>query len=182
MKTAFLIVLSLVSAGTVWCADYSPRIRHVIAQLKEERFSADGLPLVEGINSAPGSRNGTYFLLFPYILATATKDDVLLMLKDKSPIIRIAGAKRVLTDYYSPLPVSALDVLAKDEEKVRAGPTCPYGEYEIMSVASVVLALQKDPKFLFEYCEEETKPKPNQALEPTTTAVTDRAAHAPRQP
>ncbi|MCB1104769.1 MAG: hypothetical protein KDK74_08570 [Cephaloticoccus sp.] len=93
-----LATMSAQAAGT-----YSEKIRFVLEQLRQEKNAA-GEPLIAGRSESYGGRNGAFYLLAPFVLEWATKEDVAMMLADASPIVRERekGVRPKLVNFCTP--------------------------------------------------------------------------------
>jgi TonB family protein len=146
MKYLSIILLSVISLRA---ADYSDGIKYAIEQLRASK-PADGVPVLRGYDSNAGGVHGTFYLLWPYFFSRATRQDVALMLKDPSPLVRVLGARRVLEPFMRPLSLEAIAFLSEDTAEIRVGPLYePKEHFETMTVASVIERMKKDPDFLF---------------------------------
>jgi TonB family protein len=138
----------LVLVTSLRAAEYSDGIKYALEQFRASK-PADGVPVLRGYDSNFGGVHGTFYLLWPYFFARATREDVALMLKDPSPLIRILGARRVLEPFMRPLPLEALALLSEDTAEVRVGPLYePNEHFETMTVAAVIERMKKEPDFL----------------------------------
>lgn len=161
MKTLLLIFCALaVSSAALRAKDedkgYSDKIKFVMEQLRQEH-DKDGVPLVEGINLGYGGRPGVFCGLYPYIVTFAKPEDVVKMIHDPNPVIRLMGAKRALYPWLFAFKPSVLDPLRTDKTNVRVSPLRPDDSDKIMTVAEVVVAMEKDPGFLMEWFEPESE-------------------------
>lgn len=149
MKTlSILTALFFTSLASASERAYSPKIIHVLAQLREER-TLDGLPLVRGIAIGYGGSHGAFYFLVPYIESHASTEDLQLMLADKSPIVRIAAAKILRRGSILRQPILSIRWLHSDGELVAVEHLRPDGKRQKLTVAQLVKLIEADPR-LFE--------------------------------
>jgi hypothetical protein len=168
-------ILALFLALTVPCLSaYEKRLVHVLEQLRSCSLTLDEkLPMVGGAAIGDVGTPHEFYLLIPYFMQFAGDNDLREMLRDGSPLVRIMAAACILKNEDKRL-VFNLEPLATDTAKLYVA---PFGCGVLkLTVAELVSEMKTHPRYF------EGDEKPNQALEPTATAVTDRAAHAPRQP
>jgi len=152
------VCFALICTAQCFCA-YEKKLTHVLEQLRECTLTlTEELPLVGGPAVGAAATPHEFYLLFPYVSTVATDEDLRAMLRDKSAVVRIMGAKCILQKKDSVLR-DAVDLLAKDSTKVYVA---PFGCGILrQSVGEVVAELKKDSDFLGD-------PKgPDQTLEPT---------------
>lgn len=159
MKKLVLFAL-LFFAGAAYAAKstgYSPSLFHVLEQLRhsvgmvvligEDGKAQPQKPFVGGFEVGMGGAPGEFFLLIPYFRHLARVSDVQLMLKDKSPVVRVMAAYLIRTDD-GDLKNLPLDLLANDKTvlDVAAG-GCVIEE---LTVAEVVKRIKENPDYFGE--------------------------------
>lgn len=141
--------ITFLSASVARATDYSESIKYVLDQLRASKHTS-GMPMLTGHASGVGGVHGAFYLLYPYISAYASPENARLMLKDASPVVRIAVAKCILIPHLRPLPLESLDCLANDNDQLWVGPLHdPIHSFKIMTVAEVIAEMKKNPDFLF---------------------------------
>ncbi|MBX3738325.1 MAG: hypothetical protein KF715_16640 [Candidatus Didemnitutus sp.] len=143
MRTILLLfVLSLAAQGS----EYSRHIRFVVEQLRQIEDLDRKLPFIGGAAVGYAGEPGTFFLLYPFFEHRASLEDIRAMLADKSPAVRLMGAKLVLhSDRFGDL-TKQVDLLLKDESIVILA---EWGcVIERVSVAEVVRRMKADVNFL----------------------------------
>jgi len=125
---------------------YDKRLVHVLAQLRDCKMAFDvELPMVGGPAVGYAGTPHEFYLLFPYVRRIASDGDLVAMLRDASPVVRIMAAKCIVQQKDSPL-MPELDALTKDADKVYVAPFgCVITK---QTVSEVVRELKKDPDFL----------------------------------
>ncbi len=84
-------------------AGYDPKLIYVLEQLRHCRLAQnDSTPMVGGRAVGFAGAPHEFYLLFPYIRSLAHEDDLVAMLHDQSPVVRIMGAKCVLSGPWPP--------------------------------------------------------------------------------
>jgi hypothetical protein len=141
-------------------AAYDQRLVHVLDQLRECKDPFYGLPMVGGAAIGDAATPHEFFLLVPYVLRVASEKDLKEMLADKSPVVRIMGAKCAVMRGADGLK-NDVDGLLKDQSVVCVA---PYGcSIEKSTVGEVIAELKKHPAFL----QDEEEWQPNKTSEPT---------------
>lgn len=141
-----LFWLAFLVASTAFAAPYSKNIVHVLAQLREEENTGDKIPFIGGCAVGYAGVPGSFFLLHPYIRNRASIEDLRMMLKDKSPTIRLMAAKVLLHAPQYETSAKEADVLLKDSTQVMLA---EFGcMVETVTVGEVVRQMKADKKFL----------------------------------
>ena len=125
---------------------YDRKLIYVLEQLRHCQFD-DKTALVGGPAVGYAGRPHEFYLLFPYVSRLASHEDLVSMLADRSPVVRIMSAKCILSKQYQVGDLKkSVDVLAKDKTQVYVIPSgC---SPELRTVADVVADLKKDPNYL----------------------------------
>ena len=161
MKSRLLLATLLVASTLAAEAAYEKKLIHVLEQLRQcQGASPEGIvPMVGGPAVGLGGAPHEFYLLFPYVNRLASEEDLVAMLGDKSPVVRIMAAKCILNRKKTSIAVSKVDVLLKDTTQVCVA---PFGCIMfVRTVGDVIGELKKNPEFLGDIKE------PNQASEPT---------------
>ncbi|AWI07944.1 energy transducer TonB [Ereboglobus luteus] len=173
-----LSCIIFLSTSVARATDYDEDIKYALNQLRAYKHES-GLPMLAGYSSGIGGAHGAFYLLYPYIRTHASPENARLMLKDASPVVRIAAAKCILTPSLRPLPLKYLDCLANDKEQLWVGPFHNAKQsYKVMTVAEVVEEMRKDPEFLFKHYYGEkvrmdyiTEARPLQSVQPVNAPL-----------
>ena len=133
--TSILVALVVVSVAHA----YEKRMRHVVEQLR----------LLEEVGGSAVGYAGTphdFYLLYRYAAYASSDQDIVDMMRDLNPVVRIMGVKCAVTAPFRKLDSSLIDALLGDDRQLLVG---PYGcVFQKMSVGDVVAALKKDPNYL----------------------------------
>jgi|CXWL01.1.fsa_nt_gi hypothetical protein len=144
MKKAFCVLLAF-TCTAIATPSYPKSIIHVLEQLRSNA-SNDLLPLIDGCAVGYAGTPGTFYLLYPYIEHRVAKEDLLKMLFDESPAVRIMAAKVLLHSKLHAADTALADSLLNNPTKVMlAAGGCVY---EPTTVGEVVKRLKKDKNFL----------------------------------
>lgn len=140
---------------SVQCSAYDNRLTHVLEQLRDCQMECDeNLPVVGGPAVGEAAAPHVFYMLIPYVLRIASEEDLKEMLSDKSPVVRIMGAKCAVKRR-TPALGKIMDELEKDQARVYV---MPYGcGVTKWTVGEVVTELKIHPAFLED--EEEWQPK-----------------------
>lgn len=126
------------------------------------RFVVEQLRLLEEVGGSSVGYAGTphdFYLLYRYAAFASTDQDIVDMIHDTNPVVRIMGVKCAVTAPFRHLDQSLLELLPSDDRQLAVGPSgCVFHQ---MSVGAVISALKKDPNFLGDGVFK----KPNQSLE-----------------
>lgn len=146
MKKAFCVLFALTC--TAFAAPYPKSIIHVLEQLRSN-VSNDldrELSLIDGCAVGYAGIPGAFYLLYPYVEHRAAKEDLLKMLFDESPAVRLMAAKVLLHSQLHAADAALVDPLLNDTMNVMlAAGGCVY---EPTTVSEVVKRLKKDKNFL----------------------------------
>lgn len=133
------LALTLTLTMAAVAAGYEPRVVHVVEQLRE-------LDQVGGASVGYGGTPHEFFLLFEYCLRASTDGDLVEMLRDPSPVVRIMGAKCILKSPYRQIDRAQVSALLGDPTHIVVGPGgCVF---TTMTVGNVVRELLHDPNYL----------------------------------
>jgi len=140
------LALLVITAGLCRAA-YSPRLVYVLEQLRHCRLAVgDETPMVGGRAVGAAGAPHEFYLLFPYVSRVAQEADIVAMLHDKSPVVRIMGVKCVLNRRWIQVPKPDLDPLLADKTEVFiADVGC---EIHKRKVGEIVANLKAAPDFL----------------------------------
>src|SRR6478736_9464268 len=135
---------------------YEKRIRYVVEQLRSlEEIGGSAV----GYAGIPHD----FYLLYRYVAYASTDQDIMDMVRDTSPVVRIMGVKCAVTAPFRKLDPSLIDPALGDERELVVG---PYGcVFQKMRVSDVIAALKKDPDYLGDGVFKSKRP--NQTPEPT---------------
>jgi hypothetical protein len=156
-----LSILSLFFTLACSSSGYEQSLIYVLEQLRHCQFD-EKTALVGGRAIGYAGRPHEFYLLFPYVNSLASHEDLVAMLQDRSPVVRIMAAKCILGKEYQVGDLKkSVDVLGNDKAQVYV---MPFGcGAELRTVADVVSELKKNPDYLGD-----PKEEPNQASEPTS--------------
>jgi len=149
-------------------AAYDKRLIYVLEQLRQCRLDLEEeLPAVGGPAVGVAATPHEFFLLFPYVVRIASDEDLKEMLADRSPVVRIMGAKCAVMRNVSVLG-GAVEEMTKDQAKVYVVSGCVVTK---RTAGEIVTELKIHPTFLEEMDE---NPKPSETTPPLATPRADR--------
>ncbi len=156
-KLAFLF-LALACAASA--APYSKNSVHVLQQLRTNAgadFESDlELPLIDGCAVGEAGRPGAFFLLYPYRANRASEEDLVAMLEEASPTVRLMAAKVLLHSNRPDGEAKIADRLLNDPAKVLlAEYGCIIGH---STVGKIVKNMQQNKNFLGDRADKAIEP------------------------
>jgi len=125
---------------------YDRQLIYVLEQLRQCKFD-DKSSMAGGSAIGHAGRPHEFYLLFPYVASLASHEDLIAMLRDQSPVVRIMAAKCILGKGYQFGDLKKeVDVLENDSTAIYVALVgcCITKE----TVAQVLKELKKDPHFL----------------------------------
>lgn len=127
-------------------AAYEKKLIYVLEQLRQCKFD-DETPLVGGPAIGYAGHPHEFYLLFPYVDRVASHEDLVAMLRDKSPVVRVMAAKCILGKKYRVGDLKkSVDILEKDTTRVYV---MPFGcTATVKTVSEIITELKRDPDFL----------------------------------
>ena len=143
LLAAFLVLAVLAQA-----APYPPAIVHVLEQLRTNVYHDlnHDLPLIDGRTAGYAGTPGTFYLLYPFCEYRTAQSDLLKMLFDPSPAVRLMAAKVLLHSKLHASDAANADFLLGDSAKVMLAVS---GDaFEATTVGEVVKRLKADKQFL----------------------------------
>jgi hypothetical protein len=182
MKRTITILFLALALSVTGHAAYSEGLIYVLEQLRHCRFLAtEETPMVGGRAIGYAGTPHEFYLLFPYVSHIATEQDLAAMLQDKSPVVRIMGAKCVLKRRWFQFPKPSVEELLKDGVQVFVAPSgCMISK---RTVGAVIAELKRNPDFLGDE-KPPISPEPTSSTSSrqTPTTVTPPAGQEARQP
>ncbi|MBI3885260.1 MAG: hypothetical protein HY302_05970 [Opitutae bacterium] len=141
-----LVTLLLLLTSTTIAAPYSKSIVYVLEQLRQDKDPDKNLSFIGGCAVGYGGTPGTFFLLHAFILNRASRDDLLKMLSDHSPAVRLMAAKVLIHSERYESDAKEADRLLGDSAKVEVA---EFGcIVETMPVGEAVRRLKTNKNFL----------------------------------
>ena len=126
-----------VAAST--CAAYVDRVARDVERLRaSDEIGSDHV----GYGGGPDA----FYLMYSKLWHTCSNQDLISMIKDPSPAVRVMAAKCILGTPSRKIDPAVVQPLIEDTTVILVGPGgCMF---RTMTVGDVVLALERDPNFL----------------------------------